>query len=469
MQVTIERPQQSKQNMNLSSNTESSNAAARPTLEGKPGSRRSLLQARSLSRRFVRTLSEMMEDDTVEENSCSSTEGDNNDDTEEITPSSYTSRSKLLYARASSARNMALVKSLSKRLLKTISQIIDEDNNDSLLDESNRTQKDKEESHHQHNSDPAFEDGERPKMLARSLSKRLIRTISQIVDDSSVDRSLDIFGEVSNHDPAKRAAGADIPKWAVVEDATESEEDGFDAFMRSLLKDESFHNSLNDWMGSLSDVFDENKGANGTRLSAKDLEAMETNVQHMRDLGQYLRKSLSCRNLVPSVEEDEGHSAWGRRPHFRRCQSFRESNKSQLSEVAECEWEDAAVAPSLVIPASPAKVFSADTTQDRPLVSNTGLFMLQDEVSSVFTDTEGASLMTDHVDETEHTFSSMQNAALPVRMPSPVKSPRKLQIILSDDMKQNAARPQRIASPNKAPRTLNLPQTFAGLQCASLE
>lgn len=449
--------------MNLS-HTEPTNAPARPTLEGKPGSRRSLLQARSLSRRFVRTLSEMMEEDTVEESSCSSKEGDT-DNAEEIIPSRHTSRSKLLYARASSARNMALVKSLSKRLLKTISQVIDEDNDNSILDQSSGIEDGNEESHHQPNSDPAIEEDERPKLLARSLSKRLIRTISQLVDDQSVENSLDIFGEASYHDPAKSFAGADIPKWAVVEDVTENE-DGFDTFMRSLLKDESFHNSLNGWMGSLSDVFDENKRANGTRLTAKDHEAMETNVQHMRDLGQYLRKSLSCRNLLPSVEEDQGDSALGRRRHFRRCQSFRESHKSQLSEVAECELEDAAVAPSLVITASPARVFSVE---DRPFGSHAGLFMLQDEVSSVFADTEGASLMADHIDETEHTFSSIQNAALPVRMPSPVKSPRKLQITLSDDMKQNAARPQRIASPTKAPRTLNVPLQIDGLQCASLD
>lgn len=451
--------------MMANSNTPNS----RPRLDGRPGSKRSLLQARSLSRRFVRTLSEMLEEETlVEESSCSSSKSHADDQEDVVAPSnSQASRSHLVYARASSARNMMLVKSLSKRLLNTISQIIDEENG-SHVDKSNKP--DEEGNDPDTKMDPTV-DNARPNLLARSLSKKLIRTISQIVDDQSIENSLDIFAEPSNHDDGKRREDLDIPKWAVIEsNQTPPKMDEFDSLMRSLMKDESFQNSLNDWMGSLSDVFDENKRANGTRLTEKDHEAMNTNVEHMRDLGQYLRQSLSCRDLLPDdAGEDIQHFGFGRRRNFRRCQSYRESKRSTLSEVAECEFEDALPStPSLVIPASPSKVFSSNIASERPSVAESGTFVLEDDVSSELTDTDGTSFF-EEPEPTERTIGSLQNASFPKRMPSPRKSPCTLRITLSDDMKQNAAPPRRVPSPVKTSSGKLNKSVPLGLQCTSLE
>ena len=229
----------------------------------------------------------------------------------------------------------------------------------------------------------------------------MIRTISQIVDDHSVEHSLDIFGETSSHNNGLNRKGdidvdPNIPKWAVIEDNMQQAQetsDGFEKFMRSLMKDESFHNSLNNWMGSLSDVFDENKQAVGRELSDEDHQAMDTNIRHMRDLGQYLRRSLSCRNLLPLSDDNNNDADLGRcsnrRRHFRRSQSFRDLNKPPLSDVAECDYEE-----GIKISTSPFDVFDRDSAPKMPLGNRVG-YDGEDEVSSIMSDTEVASFCDD--------------------------------------------------------------------------
>ena len=413
----------------------------RPVME-RNASKRSLLKARSLSRRFLRTLSQMLDEETDNESSSECEDGQR----EERNKIVDTDQSNPALNRRASMRNLALTRSLSRRLVQTISQFVEHQD-----DEEGDFQK-KECSEDNVLKDQSPQE-ERPKLLSRSLSKKLIRTISNLFEDESVEHSLDIFGEVSSRSIESTPTAIDVPKWTGIGEVESG--DGFEKFMVSLMKNESFHNSLNDWMGSLSDVFDSNKKACGTRLTAQDHEAMETNVKRMNELGQYLRQSLSCRNLLETVNEDTTRLNSNRRRNFQRSKSCRE-RKSALSGVAEIDLEDT---PSIIISASPDEVLAPETTSETESVPRTTTLVQSEndeDILSVLTE-EDAHWMWRGQESPPRSTTTLHNATPPIRLPSPVKSPtKKLSTSLSTDFIQNAVPPVRLPSPTKSPRKMNL-------------
>ena len=238
-------------------------------------SRRSAALTRSLSRRLVRTLSEMID------------ASDDGDDSlcflDSMTPSFH---SRSIHSRSSSDRSLALSRSLSKKLVHTISEIfVDEENGED--DEGM----------------PGLEDyrglerdlSEQSLKLTRSLSKTLVRTISELFDDD--ENSLDIFG--SSTSSIRFPSEHHKPKWRSTQ---ELDVEPMDEMLNdSGSETDSFHNSLNDWMGSFSDILEKNKEKKGA-LTAKDRAALKTDVKRLTELSEYLSKSLPSPHL-PTLKE----------------------------------------------------------------------------------------------------------------------------------------------------------------------
>lgn len=381
--------------------------------------------------------------------------------------------------RVGSARHLTMARSLSKRLVRTISELAMEDKNDEETDSPTD-----DETESSDLGDPQHDD--RPMVLSRSMSKRLIRTISQMFEDESVDNSLDIFGDGENHSVGAPEA-ISVLKWAPIADGKAMEgSDGFDKLMVSLMQSESFQNSLNNWMGSLSDVFDDKKRANASsRLSEKDYSAMkDTKAKRMNNLGQYLSHSLSCRGLMATLQEDHDPPS-GPRNSFQRSQSCRSVPNALLEEEEEESslelqpWEE-----------------SASSFDTRPSSSSSSAAAAagSSSLSSMSASATTATSKTPLPPETrpwegakKDSDSLQVNAPRPVRLPSPIKSPRKLNIRLGNvheniqniqdalsinldlsslgesvslvddndnDRPKNVSRHQRLPSPVKSPRDM---------------
>ena len=348
------------------------------TWERKP-SKRDLLRVRSLSRQVLQTMSGMMEEEAGQEDLG------NYDDSLDLSALGTVDKS----ISSGSFGHRSLKQSLSKRLVHTLSEIVS-DTPDSFTDS------DEDEDEMDVQSLYADFEDDRSQLLAHSMSTKLIRTISEIFEDDKTETSLDIFGDIGcNQSVASSDQDAIARPLPGSRSKSLDGSDGFEKFMMSLKNDDGFHNSLNDWMGSLSDVFDRTKKSAGGGLSEKDLQAMDINVKRMSQVGQYLRQSLSSRNLIPSKNE-------------KKYESYGMTNLSRSK--------------SLGTPFFPRGRRFQDPLRPGLLRPSHDVTLREDN----------------QVDppEASETSSAQNNAVQPVRIASPPKSCRKLLIQLGDDEKE---------------------------------
>jgi hypothetical protein len=196
------------------------------------------------------------------------------------------------------SRRRSLKKSLPKKVIQTMVKLVNETGPHAEEEEEESTD---EETDH----DDCDCGDERSILLTQNMSKRLVNTFSEIFDDESLDKSLEIFGDSGNKSTGSYSLDLETLPKEVQSSQNHSyySNDGFEKLMTSLKNDESFHNSLNDWMGSFSDVFDRTKTSTSGGLTKEDYEGMDRNTKRITQVGQYLRQTLKSKNLLPTQEE----------------------------------------------------------------------------------------------------------------------------------------------------------------------
>ena len=221
-----------------------------------------------------------------------------------------------------SARSVALVRSLSKQLLGSLSDASKPEDSD-IHEEIDSDQE------MVNCSAPPDGHGERTNCQSRATPLRFFQSLSNILDDESVEKSLDIFGEMGSVSTRSSTPDAIIFSEARNGNDTGSS-DVFNMLMRSLTFDESFHNSLNDWMGSLSDIFADNRNS-GVDLVSTDICSLKVKSRPCNDLRHYMQRSISSYNILRN--DARGDSLDNRSPRnieFQRSQSFRNNRVAAL-------------------------------------------------------------------------------------------------------------------------------------------
>ena len=396
------------------------------------GSRRNLALVRSFSKRLVRTISDLAhqedDDESLENNSASDDSSFfNEDEVNEDQDSDEEEEATDKFVVADNKRVTALSRSLSKRLIRGLSQMFEEESVDRSLDifgdfdtrsmVSNTPEAIACVKYDDKGTDKEVVDKRRIDALSKTLSKRLIRSLSQMFEEESIDRSLDIFGDFETRSMVSSAPDAIAFAGNESEGKIIESEDGFDEFMLSLVDDEGFNNSLDDWMGSVSDVFDDKKEAISSTLTEQDINPLEISRQDVNELTGYLRKCLSYRNLLPTCNEDEPY-------HKNRCKQSprrrRKPRRGRRPAREEATKEDNAIAPPPTFSSRPFEVNksspkTADNAPCRP-------------VRRPPSPETPSKILVQVCDEKQH---STTNASRPVRVPSPVNEPAPLQDFLT--------------------------------------
>ena len=131
---------------------------------------------------------------------------------------------------------------------------------------------------------------------AGDSSKRLLEAISHLID-SDDERSIDIFGASSSSESHGTLSSSSSPRQKPQTCSLSTE--GLNGYDIVQMDDESFHNSLNDWMGSFSDIIEKKKQLGGkTSLNPRDQQLMKKELKRFNELSDLLTHSLATKQLL---------------------------------------------------------------------------------------------------------------------------------------------------------------------------